>query len=263
MSVAALEEALEADVRSGIRPWLVIASGGTVDTGAIDPLPEIAELCRRYGAWFHVDGAYGGLFTLCDEGRELLRGIEQADSIALDPHKTLFLPYGTGAALVRDGRHLTDAFSASGEYIRPLGESEVGPSPADMSPELTRHFRAMRLWLPLQIAGVAAFRAAQSEKLALARYFHQRLSEIDGFDPGPPPDLSVVAFRYLPQSGDADQFTERLLRHLQEEGRVMMSGTRIDGTYYIRCAILCFRTHIEHVDEAIEAIVDGVAALNG
>jgi glutamate/tyrosine decarboxylase-like PLP-dependent enzyme len=263
MSVAALEEALEADVKSGIRPWLVAASGGTVDTGAIDPLPEIAEVCRKYGAWFHVDGAYGGLFALCDEGRELLRGIDQADSVALDPHKTLFLPYGTGAALIREGRHLTEAFSATADYISPLGESEVGPSPADLSPELTRHFRAMRLWLPLQIAGVAAFRAAQSEKLALARCFHQRLSEIDGFDPGPAPDLSVVAFRYVPEGGDADEFTERLLKHLQKEGRVMMSGTRIDGTYYIRCAILCFRTHIEHVDQAIDAIVEGVKALNG
>ena len=263
MSVAALEEALEADVKAGIKPWLVVASGGTVDTGAVDPLPEIAELCRRYGAWFHVDGAYGGLFRLCDEGRELLRGIEQADSVALDPHKTLFLPYGTGAALVRDGRHLAEAFSATAHYISPLGESEVGPSPADLSPELTRHFRAMRLWLPLQVAGVAAFRAAQSEKLSLARYLHARLSEIDGFDPGPPPNLSVVAFRYVPKSGDPDEFTERLLKHVQHEGRVMLSGTRIDGMFYIRCAILSFRTHIEHVEEAIAAIVDGVAALDG
>lgn len=263
MSVAALEEAFEVDQRSGIRPWLVVASGGTVDTGAVDPLPEIAGLCRKYGAWLHVDGAYGGLFALCDEGRELLRGIDLADSVALDPHKTLFLPYGTGAALVRDGKHLTEAFSASGEYIRPLGESEVGPSPADLSPELTRHFRAMRLWLPLQIAGVAAFRAAQSEKLALARYLHLRLSGIDGFDAGPAPDLSVVAFRYLPKDGDADEFGERLLKHLQQEGRVMMSGTRIDGIFYIRCAILSFRTHLEHVDEAIDAILDGVKTLNG
>jgi aromatic-L-amino-acid/L-tryptophan decarboxylase len=263
MSLQALERALAQDVADGIRPWLVVASGGTVDTGAIDPLPEIAALCRAYGAWMHVDGAYGGLFALCPEGKSLLRGIDEADSVALDPHKTLFLPYGTGAALVRDGKHLTEAFSASGEYIRPLGESEVGPSPADLSPELTRHFRAMRLWLPLQIAGISAFRAAQSEKLALARYFHARLSEIDGFDPGPPPDLSVVAFRYVPKEGDADDFTERLLKHLQQEGRVMMSGTRIDGTYYVRCAILCFRTHIEHVDEAIEAIVEGVATLHG
>ena len=263
MSPEALELALEEDRRNGIHPWIVIASAGTVDTGAIDPLPEIAELCRRYGAWLHVDGAYGGLFALCDQGRELLRGIEQADSVALDPHKTLFLPYGTGAALVRDGRLLQEAFSASGEYIRPLGESEVGPSPADLSPELTRHFRALRFWLPLQIAGIAAFRAAQAEKLALARYFHARLSELDGWDPGPPPDLSVVAFRYLPKTADVDEFNERLMRHIQQEGRVMMSGTRIDGAYFLRCAILCFRTHLEHLDDALDAVVRGVEALGG
>jgi len=263
MSVEALEQALAEDLRNGIRPWIVVASAGTVDTGAIDPLREIAELCRRYGAWFHVDGAYGGLFALCEEGKALLRGIEQADSVALDPHKTLFLPYGTGAVVVRDGKLLQDAFSATGEYIRPLGESEVGPSPADLSPELTRHFRALRLWLPLQMAGIGAFRAAQSEKLALARYFHARLSEIDGFDPGPEPQLSVVAFRYLPKSGDVDEFNERLMQHIQQEGRVMMSGTRIDGSYRLRCAILCFRTHLEHVDDAVDAVLRGVEALGG
>jgi glutamate/tyrosine decarboxylase-like PLP-dependent enzyme len=258
MDVAALEAALEQDREEGVRPWLVVASAGTVDTGAIDPLPEVADLCARHGAWLHVDGAYGGLFALCDQGRARLAGIDRADSIALDPHKTLFLPYGTGAVLVRDARHLTEAFSATGDYIQPLGEFEVGPSPADLSPELTRHFRAMRLWLPLQIAGVAAFRAAQAEKLALARYFHARLSQLDGFDPGPEPDLSVVAFRY----GEDDDFNQLLLTHLQQEGRVMLSGTRIDGLYYIRCAILSFRTHIEHVDEAIAAIAEAVARLS-
>jgi len=263
MSAEALEQALGEDRRNGIRPWLVVASAGTVDTGAIDPLPEIVELARRYGAWLHVDGAYGGLFALCEEGRAKLSGIEQADSVALDPHKTLFLPYGTGAALVRDGHQLLDAFSASADYIKPFSETDVGPSPADLSPELTRHFRAMRLWLPLQIAGVAAFRAAQAEKLALARYFHARLSMIDGWDPGPPPDLSVVAFRYLPKSGDVDDFNERLIRHVQEEGRVMLSGTRIDGSYRLRAAILCFRTHLEHVDEAVDAVIRGVKALGG
>jgi aromatic-L-amino-acid/L-tryptophan decarboxylase len=254
MSVAALEEAIQRDLADGVRPWLVVASAGTIDTGSIDPLDEVAAVCARHGIWFHVDGAYGGLFALCDEGREKLKGIERADSVALDPHKTLFLPYGTGAVLVRDGKQLHDAFSASAEYIRPLGESEVGPSPADLSPELTRHFRALRLWLPLQMAGVAAFRAAQSEKLALARYFHDRLSELPQFDAGPPPDLSVVAFRYVPGKGDADAATEALLNHLLQEGRVMLSGTRIDGQFHIRCAILSFRSHAEHVDEVIGAL---------
>ena len=263
MSVEALEQALEEDCCNGVPPWLVVASAGTVDTGIVDPLDEIAGLCRRYGAWLHIDGAYGGLFALCEEGRARLKGIEQADSIALDPHKTLFLPYGTGAALVRDRQHLLHAFSASADYIAPLGESEVGPSPADLSPELTRHFRALRLWLPLQLAGVDAFRAAQAEKLALARYFHARISEIDGFETSGPPDLSVVAFRYVPENEDADAFNERLLGWTQQEGRVMFSGTRVDGQYLLRCAILCFRTHIEHVDEAVEAVRRGVEALRG
>jgi len=168
----------------------------------------------------------------------------------------LFLPYGTGAVLVRDRRHLLASFSASADYIRPLGESEVGPSPADLSPELTRHFRALRLWLPLQLAGIDAFKAAQTEKLKLARYFHARLSQIDQFEAGPEPQLSVVAFRYVPADGsDPNAATEQLLRDLLDEGRIMFSGTRIDGAYYIRCAILSFRTHVEHVDEAIDELV--------
>jgi glutamate/tyrosine decarboxylase-like PLP-dependent enzyme len=259
MSVEALDDAMARDAAAGIRPWLVVASAGTVDTGAIDPLGEIAGVCAKHGAWFHVDGAYGGLFSLCDEGKAKLRGIERADSVALDPHKTLFLPYGTGAVLVRDGAKLLSSFSASADYIRPLGESEVGTSPAELSPELTRHFRALRLWLPLQLAGIDAFKAAQTEKLRLARYFHARLSEIEGFDAGPEPQLSVVAFRYVAKQGDANEFNEQLLRDLLEEGRIMFSGTRIDGAYYIRCAILSFRTHVEHVDEAIDALVRAIA----
>ena len=262
MSGESLEAALAEDRRNGVRPWLVVASAGTVDTGSVDPIAEIAEVCRRYDAWLHVDGAYGGLFALCEEGRARLRGIEQADSVALDPHKTLFLPYGTGAVVVRDGKLLLDAFSASADYIRPFVETDVGLSPADLSPELTRHFRALRLWLPLQIAGVSAFRPAQTEKLKLSRYFHARLSAIDGFDPGPSPELSVVAFRYLPKSGDVDEFNQRLIERIQQEGRVMLSGTRIDGRFYLRCAILCFRTHLEHVDEALDAILRAVEALD-
>ncbi|HEU0134739.1 MAG TPA: aminotransferase class V-fold PLP-dependent enzyme [Allosphingosinicella sp.] len=249
-----LAEALERDRSEGVRPWLVVASAGTVDSGAVDPLSDIADLCERHGAWFHVDGAYGGLFMLCEEGRRALAGIERSDTAALDPHKTLFLPYGTGAVVAREGRTLLDAFSASADYIQPFGESGAGPSPGDLSPELTRHFRALRLWLPLQLAGVAAFRAAQSEKIALARYFHDRLSALPGWETGPAPDLSIVAFRYRPSSGDADSFNRRLLRRLQEEGRVFLSGTRIDGEDWLRCAILSFRTHLAQVEETMDEL---------
>src|SRR4051812_5474092 len=260
MRPEARAEALERDRSDGVRPWLVIASAGTVDTGAVDPLEEIADLAARHGAWLHVDGAYGGLFRLCPEGREVLQGIERADSVALDPHKTLFLPYGTGAVVARDGQHLFDAFSASADYIQPFGEGGAGPSPADLSPELTRHFRALRLWLPLQLAGVAAFRAAQSEKIRLARYFHARLSALPDWDAGPEPDLSVVAFRHRAGDGDED-FNERLLRRVQEEGRVFLSGTRIGGAPWLRCAILSFRTHLAHIDETIDVLVRAAAAL--
>lgn len=254
MDPKALAEAIASDRAVGIRPWLVVASAGTIDTGSVDPLAEIADICSSEGIWLHVDGAYGGLFALCEEGRQKLGGLERADSVALDPHKTLFLPYGTGAVLVRDGEKLSSAFSASAEYIRPLGETGVGPSPADLSPELTRHFRALRLWLPLQLAGVAAFRSAQREKLLLARYFHGALAEFPDFRVGPPPDLSVVAFRFEPDGMDGCMASERLLQILQQQGRVMLSGTRIDGRFHIRCAILSFRTHRAHVDQAIAAI---------
>jgi aromatic-L-amino-acid decarboxylase len=261
MCADALAETLAKDAAEGVRPWLVIASAGTVDTGSVDPLAKIADLCAEHGAWLHVDGAYGGLFMLCEEGRAVLAGIERADSVALDPHKTMFLPYGTGAVVVRDGRHLYDAFSASADYIQPLGESEVGPSPADLSPELTRHFRALRLWLPMQIAGIAAFRAAQSEKIMLARYFHARLAELPAWEVGPPPDLSVVAFRYRVTAGTADAFNDLLLRRVQEEGRVFLSGTRIGGEAWLRCAILSFRTHLAHIDETIDVLGRAAAAL--
>lgn len=261
MRVDLLAEALERDRAEGIRPWLIVASAGTVDTGSVDPLGEIATLAAEHGAWLHVDGAYGGLFMLCPEGRAALGGIEQADSVALDPHKTLFLPYGTGAAVVREGRTLFDSFSASADYIQEFAANDVGPSPANLSPELTRHFRALRLWLPLQLAGVAAFRAAQSEKIGLARYLHTRLSAMPGWDAGPPPDLSVVAFRFRPGTGDMDAFNDRLLTRIQQEGRVFLSGTRIGGETWLRCAILSFRTHLTHIDEIIDVLARTAAAL--
>jgi glutamate/tyrosine decarboxylase-like PLP-dependent enzyme len=261
MRADALAEALDRDAADGVRPWLVVASAGTVDSGAVDPLGEIADICAEHGAWLHVDGAYGGLFRLCEEGRDVLSGIERANSLALDPHKTLFLPYGTGAVLVRDGRHLIEAFSASAEYIRPFGETGIGPSPGDLSPELTRHFRALRLWLPLQLAGVAAFRAAQSEKIKLARYLHARLAAMPGWEVGPAPHLSVVILRYLPESGDVDAFNDRLLHRVQQDGRIFLSGTRIDGTAWLRCAILSFRTHLPHIDETIDVLARTAAAL--
>ena len=225
MRADALAEALERDAGQGVRPWLVVASAGTVDTGAVDPLADIADLCERHGAWFHVDGAYGGLFMLCDEGRRMLAGIERADTAALDPHKTLFLPYGTGAVVARDGRNLLDAFSASADYIQPFGETDVGPSPGDLSPELTVISEPSAV-VAAPARRSAAFRAAQSERSR---------SPLFPFAPrrwpaGKPAasGLSIVAFRYRPAQGDPDAFNRRLCSASRTRAGVPQRH-RIDG----------------------------------
>ena len=246
----------------GVRPWLVVASAGTVDTGAVDPLAEIADICAAIMAPGFTSTAPMAACSCCaTKGGRCSAGSSGPTASRSIRTRPCSCPTAPARSLVRDGRHLLDAFSASADYIRPLGESEVGPSPADLSPELTRHFRALRLWLPLQIAGVAAFRAAQSEKIALARYFHARLSEMDGLGCRP---AARPLGRRLPlpaRPGRRGRVQRPPAAALQEEGRVFLSGTRIDGAAWLRCAILSFRTHLAHIDETIDVLVRTAAAL--
>jgi glutamate/tyrosine decarboxylase-like PLP-dependent enzyme len=254
MDPGALATMLQADRVAGLNPWLVVASAGTTDTGAVDPLPAIAEVVRAAGAWLHLDAAYGGFFQLCEEGREILQGMELADSIVMDPHKGLFLPYGSGAVLVRDVHQLARAHSYQADYMQDARAEDAGYSPADLSAELSRPFRGLRLWLPLKLFGLRPFRAALAEKIWLARYFHQRLEAVPRFEVGPSPDLSVVTYRYLPQSGDADEFNRRLLQAVLEDGRVFISSTRLAGRYTLRLAVLHFRTHRDTIDYLLDLL---------
>jgi aromatic-L-amino-acid/L-tryptophan decarboxylase len=256
MRAEALEEAIEGDAKAGLRPWLIAATAGTTDTGAVDPLDELADVARHNSLWLHVDGAYGAPFALTEQGKQILRGIERSDSVVLDPHKGLFLPFGSGAVLVREGSHLLDAHHYDASYLQDKDTLASGDevSPADLSPELTRPFRALRLWLPLKLAGVAPFRAALEEKLLLARHFHRRMQLEDGFEVGPPPDLSIVTFRYLPRQGDPDAFNRRLIDAVQRDGRVFLSSTKIDGRFTLRVAILSLHTHLETIELAIEIL---------
>lgn len=256
MKPSVLRDLVTADRKNGLTPWMVVASGGTTDTGAVDPLGDIAEAARDAGLWFHVDAAYGGFFALCDEGRRILSGIENADSVVLDPHKGLFLPYGTGGVLVRDRAKLRAAHSYQAAYMQDADEAADEYSPADHSPELTRHFRGLRLWLPLKLFGVQRFRACLQEKLLLARYFHSEIQELDGFEVGPYPDLSVVTYRYKPKKGDANAFNRRLVSEVQRDGRVFITSTMIDGKFTLRLAVLCFRTHLENIDVALSVLRD-------
>jgi len=256
MIPAMLDEQILRDESDGLRPWVVVASAGTTNTGSVDPLAEIAQVASAHGLWLHVDGAYGAFFTLCPEGRAVLRGMEAADSLVMDPHKTLFLPYGTGALLVRDGDKLLASHRMNADYMQDIVVSREETSPADLSPELTKHFRGLRLWLPLQVLGVAPFRAALSEKMLLARLFHERLSMQSGFEVGPYPELSVVTYRYVPKSGDADAFNKRLLRHVQDDGRVFITSTQLDGRFTLRMAAVSFRTHRADIDEAVDVLCE-------
>jgi aromatic-L-amino-acid decarboxylase len=252
LQVEALAEAVAADRARGLRPFLVAASAGTTNTGAVDPLPAIADLCARESLWLHVDAAYGGFFRLAPGGAALLPGLERADSLVLDPHKGLFLPYGTGCLLVRDADALRRAHTFHAGYLQDLEEPPGVVSFANMSPELSREFRGLRLWLPLQLFGIEAFRDNLREKLELARWAAGEIAATPGFELIDPPQLSVVAFRYLPQRGDADDFNARLLRGVNDLGRVHLSSTRSAGRFVLRICVLSFRTHADRVQVAVD-----------
>jgi aromatic-L-amino-acid decarboxylase len=248
MDVAALKLMIKDDLAAGLRPWLIIASAGTTDTGAVDPLPGIAELAEQHDIWLHVDAAYGGFFLLCEEGKQVLKGLDRAHSIVLDPHKGMFLPYGSGAVLVRDIEWLARSQAYQADYMQDARADGAHYSPADLSLELSRPFRGMRFWLPLKLFGVKPFRAALSEKVWLARYFYEELSRSPGWELGPYPELSVVTFRFIPDRGEADVFNKRLAEQIQTDGKVFISSTRIMGNFVLRLAVLHFRTHLSHVD---------------
>jgi aromatic-L-amino-acid decarboxylase len=260
MDAQALNDAINADRDAGLNPWMVVATAGTTDLGTVDPLTEIAEIAKRNDVWVHVDGAYGGAFVLCDEGKRRLAGIEQSNSLVIDPHKGLFLPFGSGMVLVRDIEDLHRAYSSHAPYMddtRNLITSDEY-SAHELSPELSRPFRGLRFWLPLKVHGLAPFRAALEEKLLLAEYFYKRITTMDRFEVGPQPDLSIVTFRYVPERGDANEFNLRLVDEIRRDGRVFLSSTVLDGRVTQRMAILNYNTHLDKVDETLAVLAEKV-----
>jgi glutamate/tyrosine decarboxylase-like PLP-dependent enzyme len=259
----ALAAAIAADRAAGLRPWLVLAAAGSTDTGAVDPLAALADVAARERCWLHVDAAYGGFFLLTAHGRELLAGIDRADSVVLDPHKGLFLPYGSGMLLVRDGARLAAAHRHTGHYMQDVVRDPHEISPADLSPELSKHFRGPRLWLPLMLLGLAPFRAALEEKLLLARYFRHAVAEL-GFEVGPEPDLSVVTYRWAPPGlplEQANRLNRRIVENVRRDGRVFISSTLLDGRFTLRLAVLAFRTHLKTIDLTLAVLREQVTAL--
>ena len=251
MDVADLSRAIELHRQQGVHPFLVVASAGTTNTGAIDPLPEIARVARENSLWFHVDAAYGGFFILSESGRALLQGIEHADSLVVDAHKGMFLPHGIGASLVRNADQLKAALQEDAPYLHHSAApvSKIERSPADYSFELTRHNRAPRIRLSLDLFGVEPFAAALSEKLLLARWLFQQLGQISGIEVLGQPELTVVAFRAA-----SEAHTQALAEAVICDGQVFASPTRIRGEFWMRACIVSFRTHLEHVEALVSRV---------
>jgi len=248
-----LEQKIRIDKKNKLNPFVVIASAGTTDTGAIDPLQEIGKIAKANNLWYHIDGAYGGFFILVDKVKERFKGIEMADSLVIDPHKGLFLPYGLGAVLVKDKEAVYHSNHYRANYMQDAIDDDMPVNPADVSPELTKHFRSLRMWLPLQLHGTEPFKACLEEKLLLTQYFREELVKI-GFKVGPEPDLSVSYFWYPTNDDNENNFNEKLLKELHNDGEIFLSSTLIKGKFVIRMALLSFRTKLETIDRAISMI---------
>ncbi|NND79040.1 MAG: aminotransferase class V-fold PLP-dependent enzyme [Maribacter sp.] len=248
-----LNQQIQKDIAQGLLPFMVFASAGTTDTGAIDPLEAIGIIAQDNDLWFHVDAAYGGFFMLSDTLKPAFKGVELSDSIAIDPHKGLFLSYGIGAILIKDTAALYETHRYTANYMQDAFTLDEDPSPADLSPELTKHFRGLRMWISLQLLGLAPFKAALDEKILLCHYFYKEVQKL-GFEVGPEPDLSIAIFRYLPKNRNANAFNQEIVDRIMQDGRIFLSSTTLDGVYWIRFAVLSFRTHLEQVELALRLL---------
>jgi len=255
-----LAGAIRRDRGAGFSPFLVVPTLGTTNTGAVDPVPAIVAIARREGLWVHGDAAYGGFFRLVDGGDALLPGMADCDSITIDPHKGLFLPYGTGCLLVRDPAALRrgHADERPAAYLADVSGADDDAGFDELSPELSRDFRGLRVWLPMRLHGLGAFRAALAEKLALARFAYDELRRDPRFEVLDEPQLSIVALR---MKGRDDAANAELMRRVNARKRVFLSSTDVDGKYTLRICVLSFRTHADRVEDAVRGLREEAAAL--
>jgi aromatic-L-amino-acid/L-tryptophan decarboxylase len=262
IDVDALHTAVDADRRRGLQPLCVIANAGTVNTGAIDPLDEVADVCCAHELWMHVDGAFGALAWLCPELRQALGGLQRADSLAFDLHKWMYLPYDVGCVFVRDGQAHRNAFAASPDY---LSRTAAGPSScltnfADHGIELTRRFRALKVWLALKAHGVGAFAEQIRRNVRQAAFLAARVTAHPELELVAPVSLNVVCFRYrapMRSAVETDRINHDVLTRLHTSGVALPSHTTINGRFAIRAAVTNHRSE----QQDFELLVDTVARL--
>jgi aromatic-L-amino-acid decarboxylase len=253
LDLDALRTAIDADRTAGAHPFLVVGNAGTTNTGAIDDLHGLADLCADQALHLHLDAAYGGAFLLTERGRARLDGIGRADSITLDPHKGLFLPYGSGALLMRDADALARAHTVHAAYLTDVGVDDAAVDLCNRSPELSRESRAIRLWLPMVLAGRRAFADVLDAHLDHAAWVGAQLEALDGVELYAPTTLTVVSF-HAPAYDDA--FHMAWLNGVLARKRVMLSATVLGGRTVLRVAILSFRTQRAHVEAAVTDLTE-------
>jgi aromatic-L-amino-acid/L-tryptophan decarboxylase len=279
LDVRDLREAVEADTARGLKPFCVVASAGTVNTGAVDPLAEIASFASSLGLWFHVDGAYGALGALDESKRALFEGIERADSVSLDPHKWLYAPVDCGCLLFRDEGAARRAFlSTDADYIK-VHEETTAESFAfwDYGIELSRRFRALKVWMMLSYYGARRVREAITEDNELASYFGARVREAEDFELLAPVELSICCFRYVPRSvrerlgcaegeeraglnRELDRLNAGVMLAVQRGGRAYLSNVTLRGVYGLRACIVNFRTTRADIDQTLDILRDAARA---
>jgi aromatic-L-amino-acid/L-tryptophan decarboxylase len=252
---------ITADLEAGCIPFCVVANAGTVNTGAVDPLAEIREVADRFQLWMHVDGSYGAFAVLAESARKLFAGIDRADSVALDPHKWLYLPVDVGCVIYRAREIARAAFAHDAEYTRIIGE-EADEAFAfwDYGPELSRRFRALKVWMLLKGVGLDSLREAIENNLACARYFESMVRSSDDFEMATPVELSIFCFRHLPaqlrsESPETiDAFNERLLIALQQDGSWYLSNATLGGRFALRGCVLNYRTTLRDMEILLDDV---------
>lgn len=254
LNTNALKNQLNKDLENGLQPFLIIASAGTTDTGVIDDLQTISNLADQFNCWFHVDAAYGGFFYLLEAYKSKFKGIEKADSLVIDPHKGMFLPYGSGAVLIKDRKDLLKTNYYLANYMKDAYSGHEHLSPADLSPELSRNFRGLRLWIPMLFHGIAPFKDALNEKLLLTQYLYNKFKPLSYIELGPPAELTVFTFRFKSDHQNTETLNREILAKMHEDGRIFISSTTINKQMWLRVAILSFRTHLREIDLLFDMI---------
>lgn len=260
MNVAALRQTIATDLSNGRKGFCVVASAGTVNTGAVDPLAEIAGVAKEFDLWFHVDGAYGAPGTLDESKRSLFNGLDQADSLSLDPHKWLYVPLDSGCILFKDEQAHRAAFSGEeADYIKVHESDDEAFAFWDYGPELSRRFRALKIWFTLRYYGTRRLAAAITDDNLLATYLAQSIENADDLELLAPVDLSICCFRYVPpdlRDNDAalDELNARIMHRVQRGGRAYISNATIRGRFALRACITNFRTTLADIDYTLEVI---------